>query len=309
MARGADVSWLTQLEAEGHKFYNPAGQEQECMALLRDHCGVDAVRLRVWVNPEGGWNGLDDTMAKARRAAALGQRLMIDFHFSDSWADPGKQVMPQAWQGLSFAQLTAALSAHVTEVLAALKAEGITPEWVQIGNETTPGMMLPAGDIEKNPAQYALLNNAGYDAVKSVFPSAKVIVHLDKGEDAWRYDRMFSALEAHGGKYDMIGMSHYPYWWDDKGQVSNWRQLVRDCVANISYVKQRYGKPVMICEVGAPYHEPEAAAEIIAALMAAPVEGVFYWEPEAPAGYNGGYNMGCFDNGRPTSALAPFTKR
>lgn len=236
-ARGADVSWLTQMESEGLRFYTPAPErrEMELMALLRDYCGVNSIRLRVWVNPADGWNSTDDVVAKARRAEALGLRTMIDFHFSDTWADPGNQKMPEAWKGLSFDGLKASVANHVDGVLKALKNAGVIPEWVQIGNETTPGMMLPAGSVD-NPAQLTALNNAGYDAVKAVFPEAKVIVHLDAGNDRWRYDRMFGLLEDNGGKYDMIGMSLYPYWAEEQGQPGGWKKIVDDCVANISYL-------------------------------------------------------------------------
>lgn len=168
-ARGADVSWLTQMESEGRKFYTPGEdrQEMECMTLLRDHCGVNSIRLRVWVNPKDGWNSIDDVVLKARRAENLGLRTMIDFHFSDTWADPGHQEMPDAWKNLSFDELTKAVANHVTETLNALKKAGVTPEWVQVGNETTPGMMLPVGSVD-NPVQLTQLNNAGYDAVKSL---------------------------------------------------------------------------------------------------------------------------------------------
>ena len=308
-ARGADVSWLTQMESEGLRFYTPAPErrEMELMVLLRDYCGVNSIRLRVWVNPADGWNSTDDVVAKARRAEALGLRTMIDFHFSDTWADPGNQKMPEAWKGLSFDGLKASVTNHVDGVLKALKNAGVTPEWVQIGNETTPGMMLPAGSVD-NPAQLTALNNAGYDAVKAVFPEAKVIVHLDAGNDRWRYDRMFGLLEDNGGKYDMIGMSLYPYWAEEQGQPGGWKKIVDDCVANISYLKERYGRPVMICEIGMPHDKAELCRDLIARMMTTPVEGIFYWEPEAPAGYNGGYGMGCFENGSPTVALDPFRK-
>ncbi len=121
-AKGADVSWLTQLEQEGEVFYNSNGETTECMQLLRDECGVNAIRLRVWVNPENGWNSIDDVVVKARRANELGLRLMIDFHFSDTWADPGNQETPAAWENYDLAQLKDAVAAHVTEMLSKLKA-------------------------------------------------------------------------------------------------------------------------------------------------------------------------------------------
>lgn len=306
-ARGADVSWLTQMEAEGLKFYTPGQErrEMECMQLLRDHCGVNAIRLRVWVNPEAGWNNIDDVVVKARRAERLGLRTMIDFHFSDTWADPGNQRMPAAWEGLSFNELTQAVADHVTATLTALKQAGVEPEWVQIGNETTPGMMLPVGSVD-NPAQLARLNNAGYDAAKAVFPGIIAIVHLDGGNNQWAYDRMFDLLEAHDGRYDMIGMSLYPYWAEQQGETGGWEKVADDCIANIGHLKQKYGKPVMICEIGMPYNEGETCRQLIERMMATDVEGIFYWEPEAPAGYNDGYTLGCFDNGAPTVALDPF---
>ncbi len=306
-AKGADVGWLTQLEAEGHKFYTPdaAHQEMECMQLLRDYCGVNSIRLRVWVNPKNGWNSIPDVMAKAKRASDLGLRTMIDFHFSDHWADPGQQEMPEDWKNLSFEDQKKALAKHVTETLTALKNIGVTPEWVQIGNETTPGMMLPVGSLD-NPEQLTALNNAGYDAAKAVLPDAKIIVHLDNGYDRERFDRMFGMFEQYGGKYDMIGMSIYPYWAAQNGYEGGWEGVTKDAIANIDYLKQRYGRPVMICEVGMPYDEGELCAEFIKRLMTADSEGIFYWEPEAPEHYNGGYNLGCFQNGSPTVALSPF---
>lgn len=310
-AKGADVGWLSQLEAEGYKFYTPGKdrQEMECMQLLRDYCGVNSIRLRVWVNPKNGWNSIPDVMAKAKRAHDLGLRTMIDFHFSDHWADPGQQEMPEAWKQLSFDDQKKALANHVGQTLTALKNIGVTPEWVQIGNETTPGMMLPVGSLDENPLQLTELNNAGYDAVKSVFPNAKVIVHLDNGNDRRRFDKMFSMLEKNGGKYDMIGMSVYPYWAEQAGEKGGWQKVTADAIDNIDYLKNRYGRPVMIVEIGMPYYQGDICRQFIEKLMTADSEGIFYWEPEAPEGYNGGYILGCFENGAPNAALTPFINK
>lgn len=308
-ARGADVSWVTELEATGHKFYTPDSPrvEKELMELLRDDCGVNSIRLRVWVNPESKWNSIEDVVVKAKRAEDLGLRTMIDFHFSDTWADPGHQDMPKAWKDLPFDELCKAVANHVDETLKALKEAGVTPEWVQIGNETTPGMMLPVGSID-NPAQLTALNNAGYDAVKAVFPEAKVIVHLDGGHDQARYDRMFDALEANGGRYDMICMSLYPYWASKDNDESAWLEVADKCVANINHLKEKYNKPIMLCEIGMHWDKGEECKALIEHMMNADIEGVFYWEPEAPANYNGGYQLGCFDNDAPTVALMAFKK-
>lgn len=301
-AKGADVSWLTQLEAEGETFYAPDGTQMECMALLKEHCAVNAIRLRVWVNPEAGWNNIEDVLVKARRANALGLRLMIDFHFSDTWADPANQVTPAAWVDLDLEGLKVAVADHVNEMLVLLAAYGIEPEWVQIGNETTPGMLHPIGSID-NPSNFSQLVTSGYDAVKAVFPNAAVIVHLNSGDNQWRYDRIFGALKANSGKYDMIGMSIYP-------EADSWQSTIDALIANIKHVTETYDKPVMICEIGMHYREAETCKEMISDVIARTanldVKGIFYWEPEAPAGYNGGYNKGCFENGMPTVALDAF---
>ncbi len=304
-AKGADISWITELESQGELFYTPgeAPVQKELMSLLRDDCGVNSIRLRVWVNPASGWCDVHDVVVKARRAQALGLRLMIDFHFSDWWADPGKQNIPAAWESYDLGQMKAAVASHVDETLRALNRYGIEPEWVQIGNETTTGMLWPLGHID-NGDNFTQLVNAGYDAVKAVFPNAAVIVHVDCGDSQYRFDRIFGKLAAEGGRYDMIGMSLYP-------EASVWKKTADDCLANIAHCQNTYGKPVMICEIGMDYREVEAAGQMMDYMMekgiALDVKGIFWWEPEAPA--SGGYMKGCFDNGAPTGVLDCFLNK
>lgn len=181
-AKGADISWVTEMEAAGRRFYNASGTQTECFALMKG-LGMNSIRLRVFVNPSDGWCNQADVVAKAKRAAALGLRVMIDFHYSDVWADPGHQTKPSAWTDFSVADLKTALSAHTKDVLNALKSAGVTPEWVQVGNETSDGFLWETCRASKNMANYAALTEAGYEAVKSVFPDAKVIVHIDNGWD------------------------------------------------------------------------------------------------------------------------------
>ncbi|MDE6854598.1 MAG: arabinogalactan endo-1,4-beta-galactosidase [Muribaculaceae bacterium] len=304
-AKGADVSWVTELEKAGYTFTNAAGTEKELMELLRDDCGVDAIRLRVFVNPErdkeiNGWCNIDDVIVKARRAHALGLRLMIDFHFSDRWADPGQQFIPSEWENYTLEEVKSAMTDHVNTLMTALQRYDIEPEWVQIGNETRTGMMWPLGEYQ-NGDNFTQMVNAGYDAVKAVFPEALVIVHLDCGNEPYLYTRLFGKLEAEGGKYDMIGMSLYP-------GDSSWQKDIDDCIANIRKVQGDYGKPVMLCEIGFDYTQPETAGRILSDMMekgkAVDLKGIFWWEPEAPA--ERGYTKGCFDNGTPTAALDAF---
>ena len=303
IAKGADVSWLTKMESEGEKFYAPSGEQTECMQLLRDYCGVNAIRLRVWVDPEDGWNNMGDVLIKARRANALGMRVMIDFHFSDTWADPGDQNPPAAWADYDASQMCEAIKDHVSTMMAALARYDIMPEWVQIGNETTPGMLLPLGSVSDNPENFAAFVTTGYYAVKKYFPESKVIVHLDKGNDMWRYTRELEALKRYNGQYDMVGMSLYP-------DEDNWSTYVDSMITNIETINSTYGKPVMLCEFGMHHSLGELCNNILSNIMQRTANldfaGIFYWEPEAPSGYNNGYRKGCFENGTPTVALDAF---
>lgn len=311
-ARGADVSWLTQQEAGGEKFYDASGAPADAMTILRDECGVNAVRLRVWVNPADGYCSPADVLAKALRAKALGLSVMVDFHLSDTWADPAKQTPPAAWAGAEPSAMAASVSAHVSEVLASLKTGGVDVRWVQIGNETPSGMLWESGRVkDRNAGSFPLYLNAGYDAVKAVYPDAKVIVHLDRGQDKALYQWFFDLITARGARFDMIGMSLYP-------ETGTWPEqtdetAVDNCIENIALVARRYGKPVMLCEIGIHYTRGAEAARVIekivraTAIGASHLKGVFYWEPQASPGFNGGYNKGAFVDGRPNGALAPFT--
>jgi arabinogalactan endo-1,4-beta-galactosidase len=304
-AKGADVSWVTQMESAGRKFYNGAGTEQECMLVLKN-LGMNTIRLRVWVNPAGGWNNKADVVSKALRAKNLGLRIMIDFHYSDTWADPGQQTKPAAWASQDFATLKTSLVNHTVDVLNELKNNGITPEWVQVGNETNDGMLWPDGKASVNMGNFAQLVNAGYDAVKSVFNSTKVIVHLSNGYDNSLFRWLFDGLKNNGGKWDVIGMSLYP-------NSTNWSTLNSQCLANMNDMVARYNKEVMIVEVGMSWDQADACYAFLTDLIAKTKLvsgdkglGVLYWEPES---YNNwqSYPLGAFDNsGKPTIALNAF---
>lgn len=304
-AGGADVSWVTQMEATGKKFYNSSGTQMECMALLKS-LGMNSIRLRVWVNPADGWCNAQDMLVKAIRANNLGMRIMIDFHYSDSWADPSKQTKPAAWKNLSFTDLKTAVATHTTDILNLLKTNGITPEWVQVGNETGNGMLWEDGKASTNMANYAQLNNAGYDAVKAVFPTTKVIVHVQNGNDNSLFRWLFDGLKNNGGKWDVTGMSIYP-------STTNWAAINTACLTNMYDMVARYGKEVMICEAGMSWDSPAIAKSYLTDLIAKTKLvtgnkglGVFYWEPESYNNWSG-YSLGAFDNsGKPTIALDAF---
>lgn len=306
--KGADISWITEMEASGRKFYDASGKEMDCFALMKS-LGMNSIRLRVWVNPASNYNNTADVVVKALRAKNLGMRIMIDFHYSDDWADPSKQTKPKAWQNLDLEGLKSAIGTHTTEVLAELKKNDITPEWVQVGNETNNGMLWPTGMASTNMSGFAQMINIGYDAVKSIFPTSKVIVHLANGHDNNLFRWMFDGLTANGVKYDIIGMSLYPTW-----AGTDWKTANAKCLVNMNDMVARYHKEVMIVEVGMPWDKAEDCQQFIRDLIVKTKSvsdrkglGVLYWEPQA---YNWvGYNLGAFDNsGKPTVAMTAFSK-
>lgn len=303
-AKGADVSWLTQMESSGMKFYNSSGTQQDLIAILKSK-GINSIRLRVWVNPSGGWNNQADVIAKAKRAQSAGMRIMIDFHYSDSWADPGQQTKPAAWSSHTISQLYTDVWNHTVTVLTAIKAAGVTPEWVQVGNETNNGMLWSEGKASVNMKNFAQLVTSGHNGVKSVFPNAKTIVHLSNGYDNSLFRWMFDGLKANSASYDVIGMSLYP-------ETTNWQTLNSQCLANMNDMVSRYGKLVMMCEVGMSVGSPATSKLFIEDILNKTSSvtggkglGVFYWEPEC---YNfQGYTKGAWgSNGRPTVAMDAF---
>ena len=305
IVKGADISWLTEMEAAGRKFYSSVGTERECMQLMKD-LGMNAIRLRVWVNPANGWNNSADVFAKSLRAKNLGLKIMIDFHYSDTWADPGHQTKPSAWAAQDFSTLKQSLTNHTTAVLNTLKSNGVTPEWVQVGNETNDGMLWPDGKASTNMNNFAQLVKAGYAAVKAVDPSIKVIVHISNGFDNNLFRWIFDGLKNNGADWDITGLSLYP-------TPTNWSTLNSQCLTNMNDMVARYDKPVMVVEVGMSWDQATASNAFLADLITKVKSvtngkglGVFYWEPQS---YNNwqGYTLGAFDNsGKPTVALNAF---
>lgn len=308
-AKGADISWVTEMESRGYKFYNAAGQERECTALMAE-LGCNMIRLRVWVDPEDGWCGKEDVLAKAKRAKALGMRIMIDFHYSDWWADPGKQNVPAAWKGYDVRQMAAAVADHTREVLGYLKDNGIEVTWVQVGNEVENGMLWESGRVKGSEAgNFASYFNAGAQAVKEVYPDAIVVLHIS---NAWKNDTLvwfYDLMKTAGVNYDMIGLSLYPSYWEG-GAYPDWQPKAKASVANFQLLHVNYGKPVMLVEFGMPASQPEASAACLQYLMDGVAgfdwfKGIILWEPESEHSGNG-YDYGAFKDGKPTEAMAPF---
>lgn len=305
---GADISGTTSMEAHGAKFFNAKGMERENTALM-DELGMNAVRLRVWVNPKGGFCSKEDVLKMAKRAKALGKEIMLCFHFSDSWADPAKQPIPELWKNYDYKKLKKAVAEHTTETLKLLKKNGINVKWMQLGNETTDGMLWEQGRASTNMKQYAGLTDAAYAAAKKVYPNITCIVHLDCGMDIDRYHTILNGLEKYNARYDMIGMSVYPYWDMKAGKSTHESQTIQKVVENIKTLSAEYDRPVMIVETGYEAKRPNEGYAFMRKLidLTLPLEechGIFYWAPEL----EGFYPLGAFEGGKPTKILDAFTE-
>lgn len=312
-AKGADIGWYTEMEKKGYKFYTASGTEMDCPALMKS-LGFNSLRFRVWVNPEDVWNGKEDVLKKCLRAKELGMKIMIDFHYSDTWADPGKQIVPKAWESYDLDAMAKAVADHTSDVLNTLKDNGVDVAWVQVGNEVTNGMLWEQGRVEgDNASGFAKLFKAGADKVKSIYPKASVILHID---NAWNMDTLqwfYSLMANTGVKYDMIGLSLYPsYWNDETNAFEPWEEKVNQAIANIPQLIKTYNRDVMLVEFGMPAAEPQKGKEALETLwnglkVVKRFKGIFYWEPESEPARNG-YALGAFNDGKPTIALSPFAK-
>lgn len=302
--KGADISWTSEIEANGYAYYNRSGVKKDILAIMKEQ-GMTAVRLRVWVNPADGWyNSTQDVVAKAVRAQAAGMKIMIDFHYSDSWADPGQQTKPSAWTNYSFQQLMDAVWNSTRYTLQALKDAGVTVTWVQVGNETNNGMLWDDGKASSSMKNYAWLTNTGYNAVKSIYSSAQVVVHLANCHDNANFRWIFDGLRTYGGSFDIIGASEYP----TNATGYTWQQANAACLSNLNDMVSRYSVPVMITEIGVPWDNSSAktiVADLITKLgQVSSSKGlaIFYWEPEARPGWKG-YTLGAMDNNGKATAV------
>lgn len=311
-AKGADISWLPQMEATGYQFYNDNGKKEDCFKILKDH-GINSIRLRTFVNPSddkaSGHCSKDETVAMALRAQKWGMRVMIDFHYSDSWADPGKQRKPKDWEGHDFPTLLNDLYEYTFEVMTALKTASITPEWVQVGNEIPGGLVYPEGS-SKNWPQLVQLLNKGYDAVKAVSPQSKVILHVDQGNNNERFRWWFDNATANGAKYDVIGLSYYPFWLEGN---PDYTLSIDDLGRNLNDMALRYGKEVMVVEVGGEDNKVQNTYDMLIAVLQKVKEvpekrgtGVFYWEPQGARSWSRYALSAWGEDGKPTKAMDAF---
>jgi arabinogalactan endo-1,4-beta-galactosidase len=292
---GADVSSLQRAEDLGAKYYYSNGTAGDPLQILKDN-GVNYIRLRVWVNPASGYNNETKVLAFAKTVKAKGLKLLIDFHYSDTWADPGHQSKPAAWASHGISQLQTDVYNYTYGVCTALKSQGTTPDSVQIGNEINVGMLWPDGEvINSNFTNIGLLLKSGYNATKACNSGTQVIIHTADADSDTNARWFYDGIKAQGVNWDITGLSYYCYW---HGTTSNMSSVVAD-------MKSRYGKSVIIAETAYPFTASNADStansesastpcsgypatwtgqynnfrDVLAAARTGGAIGVFYWEP------------------------------
>jgi len=303
-AIGADLSFLQRSEDRGAVFKED-GEAKPALQIFKDH-GYNWVRLRLFHTPTNLPNDLNYTIALAQRARALNFKFLLNFHYSDTWADPQKQYPPAAWRDRSHAELVKAVHDYTRETILAFRAAGVPPDMVQIGNEITPGMLWPDGKLPDNWGNFADLVKAGVRGVRDADGTnapPKIMIHIDRGGNKERTRYFFDRLIAHEVEFDVIGQSYYPWW---HGSLLDLRE-------NLDFMARSYDKDIILVEVAycwrpteyrdkpAPFPEtPEGQRAFLAAVhelvLATPNHrgmGVFWWEPAVTGRLR---NRGFFDD-------------
>jgi len=239
--RGVDISSLPKNEDKGAVYRRADGRRQDPVRILAD-AGVTHARLKVWVHPADGYNNKAHILPLARRLKRAGIGIWVDFHYSDTWADPAHQSKPAAWNDLDAPGLTRAVYDHTADVLGALRRQGTPADLVQIGNELNGGMLWPEGDWEHWDNLAAFLK-AGLRAARDTTPRIRTILHLANGGDNGLYRWWFDNAVSYGVDFDIIGLSYYPFW----------HGPVEQAAANMADITARYGKPCVIAETAYPF--------------------------------------------------------
>lgn len=295
-AIGADVSFLASSERNGVVF-KEGGEPKDVLAMLREH-HYNWVRLRLFVDPASSAdklpNDLPYTIALAQRAKAMGFQFLLDLHYSDTWADPGKQFPPAAWQPLKHKQLEAQVFTYTRDTIAAFVRAGVMPQMVQVGNEITNGMLWPDGKLPDNWDNFADLLKAGIEGVEAgrgPAPRPRLMIHIERSGDydaaVWFFDNL---IQRHV-PFDVMGLSYYPMW---HGRIGTLRANLRDLAL-------RYRRPIIVVEAAynwtpgamagkkadfaeSPIGQKDFLMAVDAAVRDLPDglgQGVFWWEPAA----------------------------
>ncbi|MDR2917357.1 MAG: glycosyl hydrolase 53 family protein [Tannerella sp.] len=278
---GADISFVPQREAAGFTYTDENGNTKDVCQILADH-HFNMIRLRIFVNPEAaggyapgkGFCDLKHTMEMAKRIKNAGMEFALNFHYSDTWADPDKQFKPSAWKDLTGKELEDKLYQYTAETLNALKEAGTAPSVVQIGNEINHGMVWPEGYIDDNATEenwQALMGlyQAGQRAVREILPGAKLQVHLALGGENLLCREFLDRMPKTGSEFDIIGLSYY----------EQWHETYNDLKANIYDLAARYKKPVCVCEYGTNKENIQLINDIVRATPDGLGYGTMAWEP------------------------------
>lgn len=291
-AVGADVSFLKQAEDSG-KVFKDNGIAKPGLVILKDH-GYNWVRLRLFHTPTDLPNNLEYTIALAQAAKKLGYHFLLDYHYSDTWADPGKQFIPKAWVGMTHAQLVKAVYEYTKQTIEAFRDASVLPDMVQVGNEITNGMLWPDGRLPGNWDNFADLIKAGIEGVNAGAgeePRPRIMIHIDRGGDMIRTKEFFDKLDSYHVDFDVIGQSYYPWW---QGSLNDLRQnmifMAKEYKKDIIVVEAAYNwRPTIYTKRPGPFPEsPEGQEEFLEEVNRVVREtpnglgmGVFWWEPAA----------------------------
>jgi len=334
LLRGADVSALERIEQAGGVFKD-GGQAGDAIAILHNR-GANAFRLRVFVNPNGQEvqvNDLPYTVRMAVRIKAAGARLLLDLHYSDTWADPSKQTIPTAWAALSYDSLVKVVESYTDSVVTTLKQAGALPDVVQLGNEIEAGILWPQGqlvfsgpDTSASWDRFAGLLKAGIRGVRDALgpnDAVRILLHYSQAGNAGGTQWFFDHLLARGVDFDLVGLSYYPWWQGSLGQL----------ITNLRATAARYGKGIVVVEASYPWRaggwesmatdrtamtwavSPQGQAQFLHDLQQAVAStpgglgaGVIWWYPEAiqvPGLFVwGGGSLAMFDDGGTVLAAA-----
>ena len=339
---GADISSLPGVEDGGGVFLDPGADTPDDALAILARGGVGLARIRLWHTPPDGRGGLDEVAALAARARGEGLDVLLDIHYSDTWADPGHQTPPAAWAGLDDRALADSVRAYTRDALRAVAYAGAAPRWVQLGNEITGGMLWDAGRTGgafDTPAQWdrlARLLRAAAAGVEDALPGRlrpRIMLHTDRGGDADAAVRFCRELAARDAPFDLVGVSYYPWWHGSLDALSR----------TLDALATRVGRPVMVVEtaypwtlgwfdhtanpVGLPEHlldgypaTPDGQRDFLRAVRARVAAvpdglgaGVVWWEPAwiaAPRYGSPWENLTWFDQrGRALPALAASSNR
>jgi len=316
-AIGADLSFLKQAEEQGTVFKDN-GEAKPGLQIFRDH-GYNWIRLRLFHTPTRLPNNLEYTIALAKDARELGFKFLLNYHYSDTWADPGKQYIPKAWEGKSHAELVSAVFEYTRDTIIAFRDAGVLPDMVQIGNEIINGMLWPDGKLPDSWDNLAELIKAGIDGVDAGRGNGQrplIMIHIDKGGKKEATRAFFDKWNSYDVDYDIIGQSYYPWW----------HGTLLDLRDNLIFMANEYQKDIIVVEAAynwrpaeyrekrAPFPEtPEGQRqfldEVNRVVLSTPHnrgKGVFWWEPAVPPRRN---SRGMFDNdGNALPVITVFDK-